>query len=293
MRMRWEKYLSRYSVLIARNLWRIRTQLVVTFYFFCFMYIAMSILFEDMKNATGFTETSYEFTSALPIQQDLKKTRWNIPMLKIKQTTTPGANIQQSAGERGHQLRQRITKTPIESRTNQNKLGQIREILKNPTTKANLMKVSHNASKKTATVLSRSLFTADRDSVELFSYWREEGEVMCETGSLFEYYPSHVRIRDILLDRHHARAPPGGENVTDVLNQTEATEFLKLTPGFFQVGQGSNLVSVTTKWGENLPKYGSIFSALMSSFDSVLDQKCCVYLFCSTLTSLAIKHRQK
>ena len=219
----------------------------------------------------SFTENWDEFTSAPPQGNDSIKAPPNIPVLKIKQTTqTRTQGIQRFDGKRPESM-QKTIETPIKSETNKNKMD---EPFSSPTVKGhkkqeqnekilvdhrrkdgnhlrefnlNNSETGHgnlsaniltHKSRNFTTVLSRSLFTSDRDSVELFSYWHEEGEVMCESGSRFEYFPSHVRICNILLDRHHARAPLGGENVTEVLNQTEANEFLKLTPGFFQVSQG-------------------------------------------------------
>ena len=75
-------------------------------------------------------------------------------------------------------------------------------------------------------------------------------EVLCG-GALVRYAKSFIELTDVLIDPSKGIGRRGGENISDVINQTEDSELFKLSKGFFnlncsrknETGKGLHLFS--------------------------------------------------
>ena len=71
-------------------------------------------------------------------------------------------------------------------------------------------------------------------SVELFRKWFQPVVPLCNerfTG----YAQLFAKLKNVILDSKLARGQKGGENISEVLNQNEESEFYKYQPGFFRL----------------------------------------------------------
>ena len=80
--------------------------------------------------------------------------------------------------------------------------------------------------------LSRALYRDVRSHLDLFSQWEDGKEALCpESNVITAYDDKFARLHHVTVDKKYSEGKAGGENISDVINQSESSEYYKVRFG--------------------------------------------------------------
>ena len=230
----------------------VKNKLFITFV--CYV-VSMCYLLENKDTTTeptvkrkGYVPVQNYINEKTPIQHEVyKQGEHGRRVIKESNMTTSNRisitrtnktlNITyKSTSKSGYIFQTSTTKPHVHKTIKENMKSDRISVINNST----FRRISNNTRKVSAMRRSRSslhntTYSKIGPPVPLFQEWLDTGEFHCEKESELEGYSKFMRIKNIVIDRKFGSCPSGGERVTDVLRQKEATEFIKMRPGFFEV----------------------------------------------------------